>query len=209
MTRYLKSPTTWLVIVLATAFVLIGLAVYKPAHAADKGKAPPVSRAEAEKIAPTSPWTAFYAGGSLGAVAGVHDAGYGLDGWQYGGIAGVDMQINQIVIGARVTHDRKKVEFGGTSIDANATAFGGRAGVLVAPSALAYGCVDRVQKLKIDGVGDTSGLKVCGGIEALMRNDVSVALEYGRATYEDLSDAREHTFTLRGVYRFQAPGINR
>ncbi len=207
MTRYLKDKRVWIGIVLILCVGMI--AAVGTAKAADKGKAPPVSRAEAERIAPVSPWTAFYAGGSLGVVAGVHDAGFGLDGWSYGGIVGADWQINQIVLGVRATHDRKKLELGGTAIDANSTAFGGRAGVLVAPSALVYGCVDRVQKLKIDGVGDTSGLNVCGGMEALVRGDLSVALEYGRATYEDISDAREHTVTLRGVYRFQVPGFNR
>lgn len=208
MPMFLKERKTWIGIVVLAAFVLIALAVYKPAHA-DTIKPAPVSRAEAEQLAPTSPWTACYAGASVGAVAGVHDAGYGLDGYQYGVIAGCDLQVNQIVLGARLSHDRKKVELGGTAIDANATAFGGRAGVLVAPSALLYGAVDRVQKLKIDGVGDTSGLKVGGGIEALMRQDVSVALEYGRATYEEIANAREHTVTGRIVYRFPVPGINR
>ena len=58
-------------------------------------------------------------------------------------------------------------------------------------------------------MGDTTGLAIGGGIETLLRPDVSVALEYRRSTFEDIDDARQHTVGVRLSYRLPVPGLSR
>ncbi len=200
----LSNRKFWAGLVLSVALLMV-LATY--AKAADKGGAP-VTAAEAARLAPTNPWSACHAGVTIGVVAGVMDPIYGVDGYQYGGALGCDLQINQLVIGAFTDYSWKHVTAFGNGVDGNAWTFGGRAGFLVNSSTLLYGLVGRSQ-LRIDGMGETNGLAIGGGIETLLRPDVSVALEYRRSTYDDITDGREHTVGVRLSYRVPVAGFNK
>lgn len=185
---------------LITALLML-IALPQLAGAADKGG--PKRVFDDAPVAPTS-WTGIYVGGNIGMVAGIADPFYGVDGYQFGGRVGYDLQINRLVLGAFAGYDWKTVSIGSNSIDANELSFGGRAGVLVTDDALLYAVVFR-PRLTIDNMGHTDGIGFGGGLEVKMTPNWSVSGEYNRETFSDIGhNAREHVVRFGVNYHIPA-----
>src|SRR5262245_53511969 len=86
--------------ILSALAVAAAVMAVKPAFAADKG-GPKKQQAQLlpEAFAPSASWTGCHVGGTIGMVAGVHDFGLGLDGYQGGFRMGCDVQLGRLVIG--------------------------------------------------------------------------------------------------------------
>jgi opacity protein-like surface antigen len=189
--------------------VLVALAIFMFAHskgwAADKGgPIPGVSRAEAEQMFPTAPWTAFYV--SAGVVTGslTSDYGIGVDGWGINGRAGADVQLDKLVFGGfcDAQWDHVNTSFLGTTVSAQEYGCGARAGVLPTPSTLVYGLVGYKWLYLSNNLGNTKGIDVGGGIETAVTKHWRLALEYNHIEWDALSAAREQTVMGRVIFAF-------
>ena len=169
-------------------------------HAADLG-GKPVSRAEAE-AATTSPWTGFYAGLGIGAVAGVMDPIFGVDGYQYGAVVGYNQQIGRLIVGARVGYDQKHVTAFGSDVSAKEWYYGGIVGFALNNATMAYALAEQPH-MTVMGM-DTTGLTVGGGLATLLHKDWDLALEYKHETFKDIPNAREHVIGTRLSYHFNS-----
>lgn len=201
MPAFLKDRRTLVGIVLALAFVAIALAVFNgKAHAADKN-APPVTRTEAEQMFPTAPWTAVYAGVGIGTGALTSDFGIGVDGYQFSGRIGGDVQISRIVVGVLAQYGYDHVSLMGTTITPKEMLVAARAGVLVTDTALLYGLAGETWLNGVTGLS-TQGLTVGGGIEVAMTKNWRLGLEYDHTVYDAISAAREQSVTGRLIFAF-------
>ncbi len=199
MPFFLKDRKTLIGIVLLLSLVAISLAVFNgKAHAADKGG--PVTRAEAEQMFPVAPWTAIYGGLGVGTGALTSDFGFGLDGYQFSGRVGGDIQISRIVIGILAQYGYDHATVLGTSFDPKEALLGARAGVLLSDNVLAYGVVGETW-LTVSGL-NTHGLTTGGGLEVAMTRNWRVGLEYDHTTYDAIAAAREQSVTARLIFAF-------
>lgn len=149
----------------------------------------------------------------------------GLDGISSEGAAfipavGCDLQVNdRIVIGAFADYAFRSVDttvtLGGFSESVgleDAWSIGGRAGLLLSPSTLAYGLL-AYQRSDFDDAGtglisDLSGVAVGGGIETMFHPGWSLRGEYRYVSYSDKDilgvanlDTDEHSFRAGIVWR--------
>lgn len=196
MSRFLKPALAGLLT--GAVFVAAIFVAIIPARAADKGA--PVTRAEAAKLAPVNPWSACYAGVAIGAVAGVMDPIYGVDGYAFAGFGGCDIQMGRIVIGATVDYGQMHVTAFGATEEAKHLSFGGRAGVLPTDNTLLYAKLAR-PRLTFDG-DNTNGIGVGGGIDTMLAPNWMLRLEYTRETFDDLPNARAHVIWAGIAYKF-------
>jgi opacity protein-like surface antigen len=200
MSRFLKPALAGFLT--AAVFVAAIFVAIIPANAADKGG---ITRAEAEKLAPVSPWTACYAGVSIGAVAGVMDPIFGVDGYSFGGFGGCDIQMGRIVIGATVDYSQMHVTAFGATEEAKHLSFGGRAGVLPTDNTLLYAKLAR-PRLTMDG-DNTNGLAVGAGIDTMLAPNWMLRFEYSRETFDDIPDARAHVIWAGIAYKIPVSGF--
>lgn len=184
----------------AGAAALIGamLIAVPPSYSADKGGI--VTRAEAEQMFPTNPWTAIYAGVGVGTGALTSDFGGGVDGIQFSGRIGGDVQISRILFG--VLADYRYDHISTTFFTANPTEWmlAARAGILVSDHVLAYGLIGE-NWLKVNGM-HTQGLAAGGGLEVAVTKNWRLGMEYLHVTYDDIPSAREQTVTARLIFAF-------
>ncbi len=168
------------------ALALIGATIYATgyAKAADKGGI--VTRAEAEQMFPTNPWTAIY--GSV-------------DGYQFSGRLGGDVQINRIVLGILAQYGYDHVSLFGSTINPKEVLVAARAGVLITDTALLYGLAGETWLSGVSGLS-THGLTTGGGLEVAMTRNWRVGLEYNHTTYDALSTAQEQSVTARVIFAF-------
>ncbi len=182
------------------ALALIGATIYATgyAKAADKGGI--VTRAEAEQMFPTNPWTAVYAGIGVGTGALTSDYGIGVDGIAFSGRVGADVQIGRILFGllADARYDHVSTTY--FSADPKEWMVAARAGVLVSDHVLAYGLVGE-NWLSVSGM-KTQGIALGGGLETAVTKNWRLGLEYLHVTYDDIPSAREQTVTARLIFAF-------
>ncbi len=197
MTAYLKDRRVWVGIVLVVCAGMIA-AVASTAKAADKNA--PVTRAEAEQMFPAAPWTAIYGGLGIGTGALTSDFGFGIDGYQFSGRVGGDIQINRIVIGILAQYGYDHATVFGTSFNPKEALVAARAGVLLSDNVLAYGLVGETW-LTVNGF-NTHGLTTGGGLEVAMTKNWRVGLEYDHTTYDAIAAAREQSVTARLIFAF-------
>lgn len=198
---------------LATLALAVGLAT--PALAADKGGAP-AAPAPSATSTPDHPWTGCYlgAGVSKQIVVNGNDLGLGsVAGTTVSAEAGCDYQVNhRLVVGVLGRYglalDGSSTDTGLGSIHLKADRpwlVGGRAGVLVNPSTLAYGLagVSGID-YKIDGTtARRSGVALGAGVETqlgMLGNRWTFGLEYLWADVD--SDAKSHEVSARFKHRF-------
>ncbi len=166
-----------------------------------------VTRAEAAKLVPYPSWTGCYAGGALKHVNGTTDSwGVGVDGYAMGGIVGCDLQIGNIVLGGFGDYDWGHVsQFGGISY--KEWSFGGRAGVVVAPTVLIYALANRPQ-IQYSG-NSFNGLGVGGGVEVQLTKNWATALEYRHETFDTIAPVNVHVDTIgaRLTFRVDVPKL--
>lgn len=200
MPSFLKDRKVWIGVVLGLAAIAIFLVVNQKAHAADKN-APPVTRAEAEQMFPVAPWTAVYAGIGVGTGALTSDFGIGVDGYQFNGRIGGDVQIDRIVIGILAQYGYDHVSLFGSTINPKETLLAARGGVLVTNQALLYGLVGETWLNGVSGLS-THGLTTGGGIEVAITKNWRVGMEYDHTVFDAISAAREQTVTGRLIFAF-------
>ena len=169
---------------------------FSSARAADKGG--PQILADAPYDAKPV-WTGLYVGGNAGVVSGVSDWGAGVDGYSGGAQIGALMQIGRLIAGVEASYDWKKVSFAGNNIDAKQWDVSGRLGALVTDHTMLYGKLSR-PTLSVDGLGDSAGIGIGGGLEAMIAKNWSLAGEYMRETYDKIPNARAHEVSLRVNY---------
>ncbi len=181
------------------ALALIGATIYATgyAKAADKGGI--VTRAEAEQMFPTNPWTALYGSVGVGTGALTSDAmPIGIEGTAFSARIGGDVQISRILFGVFTNYQWDTVSVFGSSTHPTEWLIAARAGVLVTDSTLVYGLVGS-NKLSVSGM-DTRGVTVGGGIETALTKHWRLALEYDRTTYSDLPTFQEQVVTARLIF---------
>jgi outer membrane immunogenic protein len=171
-------------------------------------------------------WTGCHVGGTAGMaitktdlpVYGASIEGLGGDGVTAGVNGGCDLQIDRFLIGAFAQYTWSDAEFklalGGASFTAGldeAWAVGGRAGVLIAPSTLAYGLggyTEAKTSSNLVTLPDAKGYVFGGGLETMISNNVSVKLEYQYAKFDSFNigpvtiEPVNHTIMLGASYRF-------
>jgi len=155
----------------------------------------------------------------IGGLASID--GIGSQGAEFVPVAGCDAQVfDRFVLGGFVDYALRsvdtKVSLGGSSVTVgleDAWSIGGRAGVLVNPSTLAYGLV-AYQHTDFDDAGaglisDLSGVAVGGGIETVFSPGWSLRAEYRFVSYDDKDlggvgnlDTEEHAFRAGLIWRF-------
>ncbi len=190
-------------VVLVVALAALAIFVTTKAHAADKN-APPVTRAEAEQMFPVAPWTAVYAGIGVGTGALTSDFGIGVDGYQFSGRVGGDVQIDRIVIGILAQYGYDHVSLFGTTLNPKETLVAARGGVLMTNQALLYGLVGETWLNGVSGLS-THGLTTGGGIEVAVTKNWRLGMEYDHTVYDAISAAREQTVTGRLIFAFPVP----
>lgn len=189
-------------VVLVVALAALAIFVTTKAHAADKN-APPVTRAEAEQMFPTAPWTAVYAGIGIGTGALTTDYGVGVDGYQFSGRIGGDVQISRIVVGVLAQYGYDHVSLLGASLDPKEVLVAARAGVLLTDNVLAYGLAGETW-LSVSGM-NTHGLTTGGGLEVAMTKNWRLGLEYDHTTYDAIAASREQVIRASLIFAFPVP----
>lgn len=192
-----RNKIAWLVaalVAIAGAYLFLG----PKAHAADKGGI--VTRAEAEQMFPTNPWTAVYA--SAGIVTGslTSDFGVGVDGWGVSGRVGADVQIAKLLIGFLGDFQWDHVNLAGANLSAKEYGGAARAGFLATENVLIYGLVGE-KWLSVAGA-NTQGLWTGGGVEVAVTKNWRLGMEYGHQTWDAIPAAREQTVQGRLIFAF-------
>jgi opacity protein-like surface antigen len=195
------------------AIAALGLATtwaVTPATAADKGGA----RGGAVSYDAPMPhsWTGIHAGIQAGATAATTDlAPLGIDGYFYGGRIGADAQLgaSPLVVGVFGDFNRTTLDVAGFSTDATSWMVAMRAGVAVGRGGgtLLYGVVGRKEANLSDFDMKLKGIHLGGGLETMVHQNWSIAVEYGRTAY-DTMDIVEHTAGARLSYRFPVKALN-
>jgi high affinity Mn2+ porin len=173
------------------------------AMAADKGGGPvslPSVAAGPVATAPIASWTGCYGGGAVGyAVSNTELSapgfgsiidGIGAEGHSFAAVGGCDLQLGRLVLGAFGDYtwhqDHEAALFGGVigSLDEQ-WAVGGRAGVLLNETTLAYGTVAYTEAdLTLGGMDVThEGIQYGGGVEIQIGSGFAIDARY---TYSDL-----------------------
>lgn len=186
-------------VLIALAAMAGSILVIQPSFAADKGgPIPGVSRAEAEQMFPSKPWTAFYVSAGVGTGALTSDFGGGVDGWFVGARAGGDVQIDKLVIGGFCDGQWDHVNLG--TITAQEYGCGARAGFLVSPSTLVYGLVEQKWLYISNNLGNTKGIDVGGGMEVALTPHWRLGMEYNHVNWDKFTAAREQTVMARLIF---------
>ncbi len=166
---------------------------------ADKGGV--VTRAEAEQMFPTQPWTAIY--GAVGAGVGTLTSDavpFGVEGTKFSARIGADVQISRILFGVLTDYSWDRVSGFGSSVSPKEWLLAVRGGVLVTNDALIYGLVGS-NRLSISGM-DTRGVLFGGGAEIAITKNWRLSLEYNQVSYDDLPTFTERTTTARLIFAF-------
>ena len=145
---------------------------------------------------------------STGAVVGIGvgtgaltSPPFGLDGYQFSGRIGGDVQINRIVLGILAQYGYDHVSLFGSTINPKEVLVAARAGVLITDTALLYGLAGETWLSGVSGLS-THGLTTGGGLEVAMTRNWRVGLEYNHTTYDALSTAQEQSVTARVIFAF-------